>query len=187
MLTKSVTKALFVTYFAPMPNIILETERLLLRKPTTDDAAFMLRLVNEPSWLQYIGDRNVHTLQEAEQYLLNGSIKSFETIGFGFGIVLLKDSLVPIGMCGFVKRDFLEHPDLGFAFFPEYTRMGYAFEVASATLMYGKTYLGMKDVAAITTHDNLSSINLLQKLNFENKGTVMVGEEELLLWLYREM
>ena len=162
---------------------MLETERLLLRQPTTDDAAIMLRLVNEPSWLQYIGDRNVHTLEEAELYLLNGTIRSFETNGFGFGIVLLKDSLQPIGMCGFVKRDFLEHPDLGFAFFPEYTRLGYALEVARTTLMYGKTFLGMKDVAAITTHDNLPSISLLKKLGFINDKTVMLGEEELLLWL----
>jgi len=166
-----------------MHTILLETERLLLRQPTTDDAAFMLRLVNEPSWLQYIGDRNVHTLEEAEQYLLNGAIKSFETKGFGFGIVLLKDSMVPIGMCGFVKRDFLDHPDLGFAFFPEYTRIGYALEVARATLMYGKKYLGMKDVAAITTHDNLPSIRLLKKLGFTSERTVMLGEEELLLWV----
>ena len=166
-----------------MHTIVLETERLLLRTPTTDDAAFMLRLVNEPSWLQYIGDRNVHTLEEAEQYLLNGTIKSFETNGFGFGIVLLKETLAPIGMCGFVKRDFLDHPDLGFAFFPEYTRKGYAIEVATATLMYGKTYLGMKDIAAITTHDNLPSISLLKKLGFKNETTVMVGEEELLLWV----
>ena len=104
-----------------------------------DDAAFMLRLVNEPLWLQYIGDRNVHSIEDAKNYLLNGSIRSFETNGFGFAIVILKETGEAIGMCGFVKRDFLDDVDIGFAFFPEFMRKGYAYESASAMMKYAFT------------------------------------------------
>lgn len=162
---------------------ILETERLFLRKPTVDDAAFMLRLVNEPSWLQYIGDRKVYTLEDAKNYLLNGSIKSFESSGFGFGIVVLKETGDCIGTCGLVKRVFLDDVDIGFAFFPEYGGKGYAFEVADATLQYAHKELGIKRIAAITTSDNLSSIKLLKKLGFLFARTILVEGEELYLFV----
>lgn len=163
-------------------SIILETDRLLLRQPTMEDASFMLRLVNEPTWLQYIGDRNVHSLEDAKQYLFNGSIKSFTENNFGFGIVVLKESGDLLGMCGLLKRDFLEDVDLGFAFFPEYTRKGYAYEAAAATVIHARDVLGIKSLAAIATQDNLSSIKLLKKLGFEIDGTVMHEGEELFLF-----
>lgn len=161
---------------------ILETDRLLLRQPTIEDAGFMLRLVNNPSWLQYIGDRKVYTLEDAKNYLLNGSIKSFETSGFGFGIVVLKETGDCIGMCGLVKRDFLDDIDIGFAFFPEYTGKGYAFEVADATLHYAQNKLGINRIVAITTSDNLSSIKLLKKIGLEFNRTILVEGEELYLF-----
>jgi RimJ/RimL family protein N-acetyltransferase len=162
--------------------VIFETDRLILRKPTVADAEFMLRLVNEPSWLQYIGDRNVHSLEDAENYLLNGSIKSFHERGYGFGIVMLKGSNTPIGMCGFAKRDYLEDVDIGFAFFPEYTGQGYAFEVASTCMEYGRSTFRFNRVVAITTQNNESSIRLLKKLGMELEKTVMVDGEELNLF-----
>ncbi len=163
-------------------EIILETERLILRRPTLADGPFMLRLVNEPSWIQYIGDRNVHTLTEAENYLLNGTMKSFITNGFGFGIVCLKLTEVPIGMCGLVKRDFMEDIDIGFAFFPEYAGMGYAFEVAQATLAYARESLQLKRIVAITTKDNYSSIRLLNKIGLEFEKTINMDGDELNLY-----
>lgn len=162
---------------------ILETERLLLRQPTLDDAGFLLNIVNEPSWLQYVGDRNVHTIDEAKNYLLNGSIKSFETNGFGFGIVILKETGTLIGMCGLVKRDFLEDVDIGFAFFPQYTGKGYAFEAADAMMRYARVHLGIHRIAAITTQDNESSIKLLKKIGFQPDKTIVVDGEELFLFL----
>ena len=147
-----------------MLKYILETERLLLRQPTIDDAEFLLRIVNEPSWLQYIGDRNVHTIEEAKNYLLNGSIKSFETNGFGFAIVIHKESGALIGMCGLVKRDFLEDVDIGFAYFPQYTGKGYAFEAADAMMKFAREHLFINRISAITTQDNESSIKLLKKI-----------------------
>ena len=163
-------------------EVIIETDRLLLRKPTTDDAAFMLRLVNEPSWLQYIGDRKVHTIDDARDYLLNGTIKSFETNGFGFGIVILKETGEAIGMCGLVKRDYLDDVDIGFAFFPEFTRQGYAYEIASRTLDYAKDELGLSKIVAITTLDNQSSIRLLHKIGLTLEKKILMKGEELNLF-----
>ena len=159
-------------------DILLETERLILRHFVVEDAPFMLSLVNDPAWLQYIGDRNVHTIPEAEQDLLKGAIESYETNGFGFYMVLLKDSLIPIGTCGLAKRDFLDTPDFGFAFLPEYTGKGLAYEVASANMAYAKEILGLTDLVAITLPNNEKSIRLLEKLGFWlDKNFLDHGEE----------
>ena len=162
--------------------MVIETNRLFLRQPTVDDAGFMLRLVNDPSWLQYIGDRHVHTLDDAKQYLLNGSIKSFAVHGFGFYIVETKKDGMSIGMCGLVKRDFLDDVDIGFAFFPEYTGEGYAFESAAVILEHAFKDLKLPRIAAITTPDNFSSIKLLKKLGLSHERMIRIDDEELLLF-----
>jgi RimJ/RimL family protein N-acetyltransferase len=161
---------------------ILETPRLLLRKFSTDDAPFMLQLLNEPTWLQYIGDRNVRTEDEARQYLENGSLKSYKDHGFGFYAVIHKETQKTVGTCGFVKRDFLEHPDFGFAFLPEFTGQGYAFEVTAAAMDFAEQMLQLKKVEAITTPDNKRSIQLLIKLGFRFEKSIMVDNEELFLF-----
>jgi RimJ/RimL family protein N-acetyltransferase len=161
---------------------ILETNRLLLRKFTVDDAPFMLRLVNEPSWIEYIGDRNVHTLEDAQKYLLEGSIQSYHDHGFGFYNVCLRDTGMPIGSVGFAKRPFLDHPDFGFAFLPEYTGQGYAIEVAVAAMAYAEEVLKLEKLVAITLPSNKRSIQLLIKLGFRFEKTVMVEGDELFLF-----
>ena len=67
--------------------LILETERLILRKFTLADAPFILELVNTPTWLQFIGDKGVRNLQDAQNYLKNGSLKSYQENDFGFYFV----------------------------------------------------------------------------------------------------
>src|SRR6187431_2313641 len=134
-------------------SILLETSNLILRKFNIDDAPFMLKLLNEPTWIQYIGDRNVRTLKDAEKYLVEGAIRSYKEHGFGFYSVLHKDSKLPIGTCGFAKRPFLEHPDFGFAFLPEYTGQGYAFEVSAAIMDFAEQILHLDRIEAITTPD----------------------------------
>lgn len=163
--------------------MIIETARLTLSEFSADDAAFILELLNTPSWLQYIGDRNVHTLEEARNYLLYGPLSSYKRSGFGFYLVRLKENGIPLGMCGLVKRDLLEHADLGFAFLPQYENKGYGHEAASATLEYARKTLKMKRVAAITLENNLSSLRLLHKLGFKYERSVRFpGDEELLLF-----
>src|ERR1700704_4791358 len=109
---------------------ILETDRLLLRKLTADDAEFILDLLNQPSFLQFIGDKGVRTLDDARQYILAGPVASYERFGFGLYLTALKESQVSIGICGLIKRETLEDVDVGFAFLPQFWSKGYAFEAA---------------------------------------------------------
>jgi RimJ/RimL family protein N-acetyltransferase len=163
---------------------IFETERLRLRKFTLDDTAFIIELLNSPGWLQFIGDRNVRTEVQAAAYLLNGPIKSYGENGFGLALVEKKDDATPMGMCGILKREQLENPDIGFAFLPRFNSQGYAFEVASATLSYAKANLSMPTVAAITLPQNARSIRLLERLGFTfiQPFCFPNSEEELLLY-----
>ena len=162
---------------------ILETERLVLRHFTVDDSAFILRLVNEPSWLQYIGDRGVRTLDDARSYLIKGPIQMYAQFGFGLYLTELKSDGTPIGLCGLIKRDSLEDVDIGFAFLPEHCSKGYAYESAAGVLAYASKQLGLKRVVAITTEDNTASLRLLDRLGLklESKVTLTGEDEELLL------
>jgi len=162
---------------------VLETERLTLRLQTTEDADFILELVNDPSWLQFIGDRGVRTVEDAREYILN-SINMYEKSGFCFYLVERKEDNIPLGICGLVKRDALEDVDIGFAFLPTYWGKGYAYEAASAVLAYGLDTLGLKRIVAITTQDNYASAKLLEKvgLKFESLVQLSNDEEELRLF-----
>jgi RimJ/RimL family protein N-acetyltransferase len=165
-------------------NSVFETQRLFVRQFTTADAPFIIELLNTPGWLKFISDRNVHTIEAAELYILNVPINSYKTFGFGLYLVITKNDLKPIGMCGLIKRDALEHPDIGFAFLPGYNGKGYAFVAAQATLKYAREKLGLPCIQAITLESNSSSINLLQKigLHFDKKINMPPDNEELLLY-----
>ena len=166
-----------------MPSkTILETERLAVREFSTTDAEFILILLNTPTWLKFIGDKNVHSSEDAEHYLINGPLKSYRENGFGLWLVLLKDSNISIGMCGLVKRDYLQDVDIGFALMPEYEGKGYGFEMASATLVHSRKNLLINSVVAITDANNSSSIKLLNKLglHYEKQVESAEGDEVLL-------
>jgi RimJ/RimL family protein N-acetyltransferase len=168
---------------------ILETDRLILRKLTTDDAAFILDLLNQPSFIQFIGDRGVRNLDDACQYILNGPVASYERYGFGLYLALLKDSETPIGICGLVKRDALPDADVGFAFLPQFWLKGYAFEAASAVMSYGKDSLGLKHILGVTSSDNIGSIRVLEKLGLRLERMVKIATDgpELKLFVPTEM
>ncbi len=144
-------------------NFILATDRLTLRPFTNADAGFIVELVNTPGWLEFIGDRNIHTEEDAINYLQNGPLKSYQQNGFGLWMVQMKDG-TPIGTCGILKRDNLENPDIGFAFLPSYMGKGYALEMAKATMAYATTRLKLKTIYAITDPTNRRSIQLLEKI-----------------------
>lgn len=165
-------------------NHILETERLRLREFTLADTQFIIELLNTPGWLQFIGDRNVKTEEQAVAYLQNGPIRSYKENGFGLAMVEKKDDGAPMGMCGILKRDNLDNPDIGFAFLPCFNGQGYAFEVASALLAYAKAQLSMSTVSAITLPNNARSIRLLERLGFKFIQPFYFpdSEEELLLY-----
>lgn len=163
---------------------ILETERLTLRLQTTDDADFILELMNDPSWLQFIGDRGLRTVEDAREYIMNGPIRMYEQFGFCLYLVERNEDQSPVGICGLVKRDSLEDVDIGFAFLPTYWGKGYAYEAASAVLAYGLDTLGLKRIVAITSQDNYASAKLLEKvgLKFERLVQLSNDEEELRLF-----
>jgi len=163
---------------------ILETERTILREVTTDDAEFILELLNQASFIRYIGDRNVRTLEQARDYIENRFTKSYKRFGFAMWGVVLKETSKLIGLCGFVKRDDLPDADIGFAFLPQFEKRGYAFESASAVMRYGRDILNLPRVLAITSRDNESSQKLLAKigLKFERLISLPGDAEELKLF-----
>ncbi len=143
---------------------VLETSRLRLRQFTLDDAAFTLAQLNEPSWLRFIGDKNVHTLDDARRYLSEGPLAMYARHGFGLWLVELKPDHTPIGMCGLIRRESLDDVDIGFAFLPAYWSQGHAHEAASATLAHAREAFGLRRVVGITAPDNTASAALLRKL-----------------------
>ena len=145
---------------------ILSTDRLDLAELTADDAEFIFQLVNEPSWLAYIGDRGVRTLDDAHAYIDNGPRAMYARHGHGLWRVSRRDDGAVVGICGLLRRDTLPDADIGFAFLPAYWRHGYAREAAAATLAHGFDALGMARIVAIVSPGNAASIGLLERLGF---------------------
>lgn len=162
---------------------ILKTKRLILREFTVSDQKFILELINTPDWIKYIGDKKVHSLDDAKEYLENGPIKSYKENGYGLWLVQLKDTGAPIGMCGLINRDTLTDVDIGFALLPKYYNLGYAYEIAEATLKHGKNTLNLKKIVAITDPVNKSSIKLLEKIGLQfEKNLELSGCDKVLLF-----
>lgn len=163
---------------------IIETPRLLVRKLTVDDHAFILKLLNTKEWLQNIGNRNIHGEAEARKYLQDVPLKSYAENGFGIYLVLLKNNRIPIGVCGLIKREGLPGIDIGFALIPEFFGRGYAYESAAAVLHYARSVLRITTLYAIVLPANLPSIRLLGKLGFlfVNKITLVQDGEQLQLY-----
>ena len=163
---------------------VLETDRLILRQMTIDDAEFILELLNEPSFLHFIGDKGVRALADAREYILRGPIASYERHGFGLYLTVLKEGAVPIGMCGLLKRESLADVDIGFAFLPRFWAKGYALESALAVKAYGLDILGLKRIVAITNPDNEASIRLLEKLGLKYERLIRLSEGSPEIKLY---
>ncbi len=164
---------------------IAETERLIIAKVTLDDAAFFLELMNTPHWLKYIGDRNVKTLEAAREHLKKGILKSYKTDGFGFYKLLLKsENNKVIGISGLVKRQQLDHVDIGFGFLPEYEGYGFGYESSVAVMSLAKDTFKLDKIVAITDPINKNSIKLLEKLGLklEKKVDPFDTGKELLLF-----
>jgi RimJ/RimL family protein N-acetyltransferase len=157
---------------------LLETERLVLRRLTTDDAEFILDLLNQPSFLRYIGDKEVRNVADAIQYIQTGPIASYERFGFGLYLVELKENGESIGMCGLLKRDSLPDVDVGFAFLPRYWSRGYALESAGAVMNYGREVLGLRRIVAITSPDNDASIRLLEKIGLRFERMIKLASDQ---------
>ncbi len=145
--------------------LILETQRLIVRKFKLADASFLLKLLNDLGYINYIADRGVRTVKQSEKYLSDKIISSYQTHGYGLYLVETKDK-APIGTTGILKREELDLPDIGFAFQQSATRKGYALESTRAIIQYSTTHLALNAFYGITSSTNLPSQNLLNKLGF---------------------
>ena len=163
---------------------VLETERLLLCQLSTEDAGFILELLNEPSFIRNIGDRGVRTIEGANAYILNGPVASYAKNGFGLYLVKLKETDESIGMCGLIKRDTLEDVDIGYAFLPRFWSKGYAVESAQAVKEYAKNTIGLKRIVAIVDPENQGSIRVLEKIGLQFEKMVRLSEDDIDLKLF---
>jgi len=163
---------------------VTTTERLRIRRFDAGDGDFIFRLLNEPSWIRYIGDKGVRTSADALRYLESGPLAMYARVRFGLYAVELKATREPVGMCGLIKRDTLPDVDLGFAFLPSHWRSGYAFEAAAAVVAHGRKDLGLGRIVAILTQDNDRSRRLLVKLGFRFERTVALSPQGDVLDLY---
>lgn len=162
------------------------TTRLALRPFSLADDAFIHRLLNTPTWLQFIGDRHITDLAAARNYLQNGPLQSYRVNGFGPWLVALRDTGAPIGMCGFFQRPFLAAPDAGLAFLPEYEGKGYASEALIACMEYAFKDMGFISVYAFTLPHNLRCIRLLESIGFDYQEMIRPPGETNALMLYRK-
>lgn len=167
-----------------MSKNILHTSRLSLRQFKVNDTAFIIELLNSPEWLKFIGDRNVRTTEQALAYLENGPFKSYQENGFGLWLVELKQTSQPIGICGLLKRDYLENPDIGFAFLPMFMNSGYAYEIVHATMVYANTELKLSKISAIVLSENVRSIRLLEKIGLHFVETLVTPGSDVELQVY---
>ena len=163
---------------------IAVTNRCIIRHLEDGDAAFVLHLANTPGWLRYIGDRNLKTVSDALTYIQNAYMSSYAANGYGMYMVESKVGNQPIGLCGLVKREEFDKPDLGFALDPAYEGQGYGFETSEAVLSFAKQNLGISSLLAFTTLDNTRSIALLKRLGFVYDRIVEYRGDEVMLFFY---
>ncbi|MBP1773553.1 MAG: hypothetical protein H6P99_2716 [Holophagaceae bacterium] len=149
------------------------TDRLILRRFVVEDAPFLLRLLNEPSFIENIADKGVRTLEQAADYLAQGPLASYAAHGHGLWMVQHRVTGQPMGMCGLIRRDNLPEVDLGYAFVPEFWGLGYAREAAEACVAWGRETLGLRSMLAIVSPGNAASIRLLESLGFCHSGNMV--------------
>jgi len=168
----------------PMKNTI-ETERLVLRASTIEDAEFVYELLNTPKWLEFIGDRNINSLDDAKQYIIEKIIPQHKRLGYGNFTVIRKSDGAKLGSCGIYDREGLEGVDIGFGFFPAYEQKGYAFESANKVMQLAKDKYKLKLINAITNQNNLSSQKLLIKLGLSFSGLITLPDSDEQLMLFQ--
>ena len=161
-----------------------ETDRLILKPAEEQDADFFLGLYNMPSFIQYIGDRNLRTKEDAENYIKSRFIPQIEKLGFGNNVVILKEDHTKIGAVGIFEREGLDVLDIGFSFLEKYEGKGYAYESANKLKEVAATDFGVHKISAITTKDNFSSQKLIERLGLKFQKMVTIPEDVVELMYY---
>lgn len=161
-----------------------ETKRLLLKPMVLEDAPFLIELLNTPKWIQFIGERNVKTIEEAEKYITERMLPQLEELGYGNYVVIRKSDNTKIGTCGLYNREGIDGLDIGFAFLPQYEKQGFAFEAANRIKQAGFNEFGISQISAITIKENIASQKLIEKLGlkFEKIINLPNDPEDLLFY-----
>ncbi|MFT5512925.1 MAG: ribosomal-protein-alanine N-acetyltransferase [Bacteroidia bacterium] len=162
----------------------LTTKRIRIREANEDDAEFFYTLMNSRGWLTFIGDRKIRTTDDAKTYIQTSLIHHYANFGYGLFVVYNHTTNQPIGINGFLKRGYLDYPDIGFAFLPDFNNQGYALESSKLLLEYGVSQLGFTRVHAITVDTNQRSTHLLVKLDFSFQETIKPNDQHLLLYTF---
>ena len=153
---------------------LFETANLSVREFNLDDSDFIYDLVNTDGWKRFIGDRNVSDREGALNYIKTALLDSYTKNGYGGWCVSIKETNEPIGMCGLFPRDFLEYPELGFAFMPHVQGRGFAYESARGAINYIRGNYTLKGLSATTKLDNTRSQNLLDRLGFTQLPNITI-------------
>ena len=167
---------------------ILQTKRLSIRPVITEDATFILELMNSPKWIKNIGDRNIRTVEEAENYIKEKAFPQLKEFGYGNNVIIRKGDNTKLGTCGLYRREGKKDPDIGFAFLPVYEGKGYAVEASHKIMISAKEDYDLKELSGYTLKDNLASRKLLERLGFNLKGIgKLPSSDEDLLHYHREL
>ncbi|NJW52315.1 GNAT family N-acetyltransferase [Salinimicrobium oceani] len=162
-----------------------ETERLILRPTSIEDADFIFELLNTPKWLQNIGDRNIRTKEDAAAYIRNKMYPQLERLGFSNYTLIRKNDQEKVGSCGLYDREGLEGVDIGYALLPQFEGNGYAYEAAVKLKAAAHNEFGITIINGITSKENLSSQRLLEKLGLLLVGTTRLPGEDVDLLLFK--
>ena len=163
---------------------VYKTERLLIKATDEEDAAFILALLNSPNWQKYIGGRNLHSKEQAKEYIKQKMLPQLKRLGFSNYTIIRKSDNAKIGICGLYDREGLDGIDIGFALFEEYEGNGFAYEASKKIVDLAINEFQIKKILAITTDANISSQKLLKKLGLKLIGPITLpnDEEEMLLY-----
>ncbi len=151
--------------------IVLQTQRLVLRWFSDDDAPFILELMTDPAWIENIGDAGPRTLEEAQAWIESRLVAHYRQHGHGLWAMERRSDRALVGMCGLLRRPTLPSIDVGYALVPRARGHGYAREAAAACLAYGRDALGHQRIFAITSPGNLASVRVLEALGMKHQET----------------
>jgi len=165
-------------------NNFYETERLIIRPISLEDADLIFELYNMPRFIQFIGDRYIHSLSDAENYIKSKFLPQLERLGYGNYLIATKDGNHKIGGVGIFEREGLDIADIGFSLLERFENKGYAFEAAQKVKSVGMDEFGLQKISAITTKDNISSQKLIEKLGLKFQKYVILPNEEGELMYY---
>jgi len=164
----------------------LQSKNIVLREVCLSDDEFILELINQPAWKKYISDHSIDTLDQTRDYIESRLIAQYRLHGYGLWVVESNDEKTPIGLCGLIKRDYLDYVDLGFGFIPRYWGKSFAYEASVMCLDYAFNVIKSDRVLAVTVPENGNSINLLDRLGFKYKNEISLAGKNEILSLYEK-